>query len=62
MYAGDADANGNIDYSDKSAEWENDAGFAGYAPFDMNLDGQINNIDKNDYWLPNEGEGSQVPE
>ena len=29
---------------------------------DLNFDLQINNIDKNDFWLPNSGMGSQVPE
>ena len=29
---------------------------------DFNLDGQVDNRDKNDVWLGNEGQGSEVPE
>ena len=61
MYAADPNADGNINLSDKTI-WTNQAGTQGYVPTDFNMDGQVNNADKNDKWLPNEGEESQVPE
>lgn len=61
MYAADANADGNINLIDK-AIWTNQAGTQGYNPTDFNMDGQVNNPDKNDNWLPNEREESQVPE
>ena len=51
-----------VDDVDKSIQWENETGTEGYSASDLNLDTQINNQDKNDFWLPNFGEGSQVPE
>jgi hypothetical protein len=61
MFAGDADKDGNINSSDLSV-WENDAGTKGYLYSDFNLDGQANNIDKDDYWIENQGKQSQVPD
>jgi len=62
MRSGDSDANGQIETADKSVFWESQTGTTGYDPADTNLDMNINNQDKNDYWLPNFGEGSNVPE
>ena len=62
MRSGDSDASGLIDPADKSGLWESQAGTTGYYSSDLNLDTQVNNQDKNDYWMPNLGEGSQVPE
>jgi len=60
MYSGDVNANGVVDFADKTA-WENQAGNAGYLSGDLNLDSQTDNNDKNDLWLPNDGESCQVP-
>ena len=49
-----------VNSSDKSF-WETDAGTTGYLFSDYNLDGETNNPDKNDIWIPNEGESSQIP-
>lgn len=62
MISGDADASGMIDEADKSAHWENESGTAGYSGTDLNLDAQINNMDKNEFWLPNLGAGGQIPQ
>ena len=62
MYGGDGNRDGMIDVSDRSPLWENEAGTSGYHESDFNLDGESNNQDKNDCWLPNQGEGSQIPE
>jgi hypothetical protein len=61
MISSDANADGNVNGTDKSA-WENQAGEQGYKSTDFGLDGQVNNTDKDDYWSPNVGEGSQLPE
>jgi len=61
MFSGDGDQNGNIGPGDKSATWGNQAGTKGYIYSDYNLDSESNNIDKDEYWLPNNGKGSQVP-
>jgi len=42
--------------------WTSQAGLNGYFPGDLNLDGEVNNIDKDDYWWHNIGTGLQVPE
>ncbi len=61
LYAGDADASGIIDFSDKSAVWEVQAGYSGYHMGDVNLDGQVYNQDKNNIWFKNINIESQVP-
>jgi hypothetical protein len=62
MMSGDCDANGIIEDEDMEPGWEVDAGKAGYLPADMNLDQQVDNKDKNIYWLPNNGKESKVPQ
>ncbi len=42
--------------------WGNHAGKKGYNPGDLNMDGQINNNDKNDMIIPNNNSQSQIPE
>ncbi|MCD4790116.1 MAG: hypothetical protein K8R37_08975, partial [Bacteroidales bacterium] len=60
MMTGDANADGYIGTSDKTL-WENQAGSQAYVSADFNMDSQVNNPDKNDYWYPNIGESCQVP-
>jgi hypothetical protein len=62
MVAGDADGNGNIEISDKTGVWNFQAGMNGYRAADMNLNGQTDQQDKNDLWLPNLSKISGVPE
>jgi len=62
MFSGDGDHDGTISIGDKSSTWENQAGTSGYIFSDYNLDGESNNIDKDEYWFPNIDESSQVPE
>jgi len=55
--------NDNInEYDKEDSLWIQAAGYKGYYNFDLNYDGQVNNNDKNDFWLPNLGKGSQVPQ
>jgi hypothetical protein len=61
MIGGDADADGVIGTTDMTAEWNTEAGEAGLYSCDLNLDGQVNNIDKDSKWLPNLGKSCQVP-
>jgi PKD repeat protein len=62
MVAGDMDANGNIELTDKNGKWGSEAGLSGYLQSDSNLDSQVNNIDKNSSWLPNIGNSCHVPQ
>ncbi len=62
MIAGDADANNIIEQADKSAIWETDAGLRDYFSSDLNLNGEADNKDKDDYWLPNIGSASTIPD
>lgn len=62
MISGDSDASGLIDIMDKTAVWDMEAGDSGYLQTDLNLDTQSNNIDKDEFWFPNLGAGSQLPE
>jgi len=61
MYGGDADADGDINTGDKTT-WTSQAGTKGYKAADFTMDGQVNNLDKNDIWLINFGDECQVPE
>jgi subtilisin family serine protease/PKD repeat protein len=62
MISGDGDRDGVIGMDDKSGLWESEAGTEGYMFSDYNLDRQSNNVDKDEYWVPNIGRGSQVPD
>lgn len=61
MYAGDIDGNGIIDFQDLET-WQNNAAGAGYLNSDINLDGQIDNKDKNLLWYYNQQKQSQIPD
>jgi hypothetical protein len=61
MYGGDANADGQIDATDKSL-WTANAGTKGYRKEDFNMDTQICNKDKNNIWVENINKTSQVPE
>jgi serine protease AprX len=61
MIAGDGNADGTIDDTDKLSEWELNAGEKGYLPGDYNMDGQVNNPDKDNIWVINSGYNSQLP-
>ncbi|MBC8487309.1 MAG: hypothetical protein H8D45_14865 [Bacteroidetes bacterium] len=61
MISADANADGDVNSGDKTI-WTNQAGTKGYKSGDFNMNGQVSNTDKNELWLPNIGEGSQVPD
>ncbi|MEZ5195523.1 MAG: LamG domain-containing protein [Bacteroidales bacterium] len=64
MVAGDGDADGYILSSDKTSVWTFQAAKNGYFSGDFNMDTQVNNVDKNNIWIPNNdyGYSSQVPD
>ena len=61
MVGGDGDANGIVEESD-IYEWSQSAGNSGYKSGDFNLNGQTDNRDKNEIWLPSLGYSSQIPD
>ena len=61
MATGDVNADGIIDINDKADGWSTEAGSQGYLGGDLNFNKQSNNVDKNDFWVPNENTNSQVP-
>jgi hypothetical protein len=62
MISGDVNANGTIGNEDIIPLWKSNAGKAGYYPADLNLDQQVDNRDRDSYWLPNNGMGTGVPD
>ena len=61
MVSGDSNGDQVVNDTDKTAAWDTEAGEAGYKGYDLNLDGEVNNLDKNDFWIPNNPTSSQVP-
>jgi hypothetical protein len=61
MVAGNGYPDTDINTLDKTGIWSVQAGKRGYREGDMDMNGQVNNKDKNEYWLPNFGYGCQVP-
>jgi hypothetical protein len=61
MVAGDATHDGLINLADKT-QWAALAGQKGYYYPDYNMNTQINNIDKDDKWLPNLSKIEQIPD
>ncbi len=62
LIAGDGNADGSINEFDKIAVWEFQAGEEGYFNGDFNMNGQVVNPDKNDFWILNNGSECQVPD
>lgn len=62
LVAGDSNADGIIDESDKIDYWKPNAGSTGYLSSDFSMDSENNNIDKNNFWDLNKGFETQVPE
>jgi carboxypeptidase T len=60
--SGNTDGDISIAQDDKDVLWDLQAGTTGYKAPDLNLDGQVNNLDKDSYWVPNLGGGSSVPQ
>jgi agmatine deiminase len=61
MISGDCNADGTVNINDNNI-WDSEAGMNNYLRSDINFDSQTNNSDKNEFWLPNNGRSSLVPE
>jgi len=61
MIGGNGKADVTINIDDKTTAWSNNAGIEGYNYGDFNMDSQVDNLDKDDVWLPNLGKATQVP-
>ena len=61
MAGGDVNGDGVIDAADK-ALWASQVGTQGYKAPDLDLNSQVNNIDKNDLMIENQDLSSQVPD
>jgi len=55
MYGGNGLADEQIDDLDNTSVWAVESGVSDYLQGDYNMDGQVNNPDKNDIWLNNNG-------
>ena len=61
MVAGDGNRDGVINNLDKNL-WSTEAGHLGYPWSDYNMDAQVDNKDRGDFWFINQDYSSQVPE
>lgn len=61
MASGDCNADGSINTGDKILNWSTEVGLPGYMSSDLNMNGQVDHVDKNVFWLNNFGMESQVP-
>ncbi|RLD58996.1 MAG: hypothetical protein DRJ05_07070 [Bacteroidetes bacterium] len=55
------DANGTVETNDIDPLWGDSAGTHDYHNCDFNGDGEVNNIDKDDFWDRNQNKSSYVP-
>lgn len=62
MAAGDADQNAVIDNNDRVLHWRLNAGKQGYLAADFDFDGNVFPSDLNEFWRPNLGKSSDVPQ
>ncbi len=62
MMAGDGDGSGDIDILDKNNVWSPQAGNSGYLESDYNMNINVNNQDKNDFWFKNNGKVTYIPD
>jgi len=61
MFSGDGSGGGWVNSYDLEFVWPDDAGLQDYLPGDFNLDSQVDNVDKNDFLIPNLDNSSQIP-
>ena len=61
LYAGDCNGDGIIDDADMTSIWKKENGTIGYESGDIDLNGGVNIVDKNQYWQINKGKASNIP-
>ena len=52
---------GDVNITDKTI-WKNQTGTQGYKSRDFDMNSEVMNQDKNDYWIENNGKQTQVPD
>ncbi len=62
LCTGDCDGNDTIDQHDIDSVWVKQFGNKGYYSGDMNMDTEVLNQDKNNFWFNNRGRYSHVPD
>lgn len=62
LISGDGNGDGIISDSDKTGIWNMQTGNYGYHESDYNMSSQSENTDKNNFWQPNIGSESTIPE
>jgi len=62
LISGDGNGDGLISDMDMSQVWDLQAGKSGYGESDYNMNSQSENRDKNNFWVPNIGSASYIPE
>ena len=62
LWGGDGNGSGWVYNTEDLTYWRNKAGTTGYKDSDYNLDGQVENRDKNDIWVDSYNKHSQIPE
>lgn len=62
MMAGDGDGSGDVSIPDKNNVWNIQTGTAGYLESDYNLNINVSNQDKNDFWFKNNGKATYIPD
>lgn len=62
MFSGDGNKDGVINIVDKFQTWLLQSGQTGYKTADFDMNGKVNNQDKNENWLGNIYKESQIPE
>ena len=62
MISGDANADGMVNIMDIETFWGSSAGIHAYDLCDFNGDGEVNNIDKDDFGILNQNKSTYVPQ
>ena len=62
MSSGDLNADNMIDSNDNLTAWSIDAAGRGYLGSDANLNAEVNNPDKNDFVIMNQGKNAGIPQ
>lgn len=62
MIGGDGESNGEVDLDDHVQSWMPQSGTKGYLSGDFNMDGQVNNLDKDDIWSVNLNSFELIPD
>ncbi len=62
MYGGDANGDGVVDIQNDLQTWNLQSGEHGYLEADVNLDSEVNNKDKDDVIIENQGKSCLIPQ